>query len=103
MTAATTVLSVMVKDEQNRPLGGVDARLTWSTQRDGVKSQTVRSKGKVSMEDQGGLIYFSNMGPGIHRLQLSKPGNILKPVSMEIDVQNRKQVVEVAMEVKPDS
>ena len=91
-------LDIMVKDQNDLPLNGIKASLTWEYQGEGVRSQTVRGSGKGS--DDKGLIQFSNMGPGIHRLQLSgkSKGVQYKRFNEEIDINTIGQQFEAILE-----
>jgi hypothetical protein len=66
-------LVLTVKDENQNPIQGAQGVLIWSSSINGVRSQTMRSRGKISMTGTG-IINFSELGQGEHRLQIRRQG-----------------------------
>jgi len=87
-------LLVKVVDEAKQPLQGARGVLSWSDRRNGISSQTTRSRGKTSIAGSG-EISFSELGGGAHRLQISLPG--YKTFSQEVDINQRGQALEVVL------
>ena len=81
-------LVLTVKDESQNPLQGARGVLIWSQSRNGVRSQTMRSRGKISMAGTG-IINFSELGQGEHQLQVSLEGYL--PYSTLIDISQQTQ------------
>lgn len=87
-------LLVTVVDEKKQPLQGARAVLSWSERKDGITSQTTRSRGKTSIAGSG-EISFSELGGGRHRLQVSLSGYKTFSQEIEINQPGQNQVVEL--------
>ncbi len=87
-------LRVLVADEDKQAIQGARAVLTWSYNRDGVLSQTSRSRGKTSIAGSG-EINFSELGSGEHRLQISLSG--YQSYSQTINISRRDQQLNVVL------
>ncbi|MGI9302178.1 MAG: carboxypeptidase-like regulatory domain-containing protein [Gammaproteobacteria bacterium] len=59
-----------VVNDAGEPVAGAEVSLSWSFAYDGVQSTSSRR----SLADQTGLFRFSELGPGVHTLNISAPG-----------------------------
>lgn len=87
-------LLVTVVDDDNEPIQGARAVLTWTHNQNGILSQTSRSRGKTSIAGSG-EINFSELGSGEHRLQVSLSG--YKAYSQPIDIKQSGQQLKVTL------
>lgn len=87
-------LLVTVVDEDDEPIQGARAVLTWTHNQDGILSQTSRSRGKTSIAGSG-EIRFSELGLGEHRLQVSL--STYKTYSQPIKVEQSRQQLKVTL------
>lgn len=81
-------LILAIKDESQSALQGAQGLLTWSRTNNGVRSQTMRSRGKISMAGTG-IINFSELGQGEHQLQVRLDGYLSHSSSIDINQQTQ--------------
>jgi len=60
----------LVQDRNGYPIAGSDVVLTWTHERDGVRSSSIR---RTRSDAQGNFV-FDALGPGPHRLEIDAPG-----------------------------
>jgi protocatechuate 3,4-dioxygenase beta subunit len=87
-------LVLTVKDENQNPIQGAQGVLIWASSNNGVRSQTMRSRGKISMAGTG-IINFSELGQGEHRLQIRRQGYL--SYSTSIDIKQQTQYEDVVL------
>jgi len=87
-------LRVTVVGEDNEPIQGARAVLTWTHNQNGILSQTSRSRGKTSIAGSG-EINFSELGAGGHRLQVSLSG--YTTFSQPVDIKQPGQPLKVTL------